>query len=377
MRQRDASGENNPLHAPPRRADQRILSATLGDPIRIPDSFGDLWSCTLAADGTVFTVADDTTGFGNSCESNLALHRLDGTPPDLVGLTVNAMEEFGRFTAIELEDGTHWKAISVAAIDGALYMTVARMRYMQYPAWLQESHDASIIRSDDGGATWTPAPRVGEATFRGRSFSTPFFIEHGADGGGGFDEYVYAVSNDGVWADGLGMKIGRVRRDRIARLDPSDWEFFHGFGPYQQLVEAHLEAEAPVGDPLWSPRADDARYMFSSPGQTSMTGVHYIPGLDTYVMPQWHHPLLHIETFPARWQTTQLRFYEASRPWGPWSLFHVADSHPEGFYNPTLPLPWLSEDGTRGWLLASGDFTPPDHPYYALWTIPIEFELAT
>ena len=70
-------------------------------------------------------------------------------------------------------------------------------------------------------------PEIGHSMFPGRTFSTPFFVQHGKDDKRQDDSdlYVYAVSNDGAWNNGSWMTLGRVPRDRIARLAAKDWEF--------------------------------------------------------------------------------------------------------------------------------------------------------
>jgi hypothetical protein len=68
------------------------------------------------------------------------------------------------------------------------------------------------------------------------------------------------------------MTLGRVRRERIGRLDPGDWEFVQRLG-----------AE---GQPLWGRRYDTAQSIFRAPGRTSMTGRHYIAPLGLYILPQ-------------------------------------------------------------------------------------------
>ena len=210
-------------------APKRIVSARLGKPIRYPQSHGDLWTATWADDNEVYTVSDDTQGFDGACSSNLALNRISGVlPPDVHGQTVNSMSQFGGWGEIRKEDGAMWKACGLASIDGALYMTVSRHLNPDYAPWIQQTWDASIIRSIGQGKTWTPAPKLDHAMFPGRMFSTPFFVMYGRDGSG-MGDYVYAVSNDGAWNNGNWMTMGRVRRDRIARLNSADWEFVHNY----------------------------------------------------------------------------------------------------------------------------------------------------
>jgi len=359
----------------------QIRAASLGEAILCPDSAGDTWTAAWADDGELYVSSDDTSAFHGACHSNLAISRLTGdVPPALKGATVNCMREFGVESENRREDGGMWKACGLTCVDGVLYLAVSRHltcptepgpvptgywegRYS--PFWIQETWDASIIKSADHGKTWSPAPQRGHSMFPGRAFSTPFFVQYGKDGQGtkdGADQYVYAVSNDGAWNNGNWMILGRVRKDRISQLNPSDWEFVHGYD------EQHR--------PIWHPRYDSALYTFRAPGHASMTGIHYNPGLELYIMPQWYYPDL---ADPARrFKHTRLEFYQAPAPWGPWSLFHTQDFESESWYNPCIPSKFVGNDGKHFWLFVAGDFlgaAKPAQTYYGLWMIPVTLEV--
>jgi len=352
----------------------RIVKAQLGDAVRLPSCSGDVWTATWADDDNLYAVTDDTTGFGKACDSNLAVHRImGGPPPNIQGMTVNPMKEFGKRGELK-GDQASWKASGLACIDGVLYLAVSRHYYdgvgdtsadRARHFWIQETWDASIIKSTDHGKTWSAAPKLGHAMFPGRVFSNPFFVHYGKDGKGtkdGADRYVYAVSNDGSWNNGNWMVLGRVSRGLIERLDADDWEFVHGFQEQ--------------GLPIWRPRHDNALYIFRSPSGASMTGVHYIAPLDLYIMPQWHYPRL--DDPKRRWKVTQWEFYSAPAPWGPWTLFHTQDFEPQGFYNPGIPSKFISEDGRKFWIFTAGDFTgyQQSNNFYGLNMLPVTLEVA-
>jgi hypothetical protein len=352
---------------------KRILKARIGKPIRLPNCWGDVWTTTWADDDNLYTVSDDTTGFNKACNSNLAVHRITGgPPPNIEGVTVNPMSEFGKAGELK-EDGASWKATGLTCVDGVLYLALSRHYYdgvgdeSDNPVqrfWIQETWDASIIKSTDHGKTWSPAPKLRHAMFPGRLFSNPFFVQYGKDGQGSKDDadkYVYAVSNDGAWNNGNWMTLGRVSRGLMARLDPDDWEFVHGYDKN--------------GDPIWRPRQDNALYIFRSPGNTSMTGIHYIRGLDLYIMPQWYYP--HLDEPKRRWKVTRWEFYSAPAPWGPWTLFHTQDFEPQSFYNPSIPSKIISEDGREFWIFVAGNFKENEQPdnVYGLNMIPVTLEV--
>jgi hypothetical protein len=342
--------------------DKRIASARLGDVVRVPgEVFGDTWSTCEGPGATLFAAADDSKGFGDVCFSNLCVNTLDGSAPKLTGTTVNPMTGYGAMCETG-PDLANWKACGITAVDGSLFLTVSRHHYMKPPFWRQEAWDASIVRSDDAGQTWTAVPALGHATFPGQNFATPIFIDYGPDvtnAPHGGDSYVYALSTTGHWNNGHAMTLGRVRRDRIARLDAADWEFAHGFAENG----APDLSDEPPGLPVWRPRHDTALPVFLAPGRTGMAGATWAPALGLYILPQWHFPHLDRPN-PLRWQHSRWEFYSAPAPWGPWTRFFTADFAPQGFYNPSIPSRFLTDDGTGLWLLTCGDFST--HAYYAL-----------
>ena len=347
------------------RTEPRVVNATLGEAIRYPGSHGDLWTATWAGDGELYAVSDDTTGINKQANSNLALNRFSGrVPPDIRGVTVNPMKQFGRWGELRKEDGAMWKACGLASIDGVLYMTVSRHLNPDYAPWIQQTWDASIIMSHDHGATWTPAaaPNLNGSMFPGRVFSTAFFVLYGKDGQDAADGYVYAVSNDGSWNNGNWMTLGRVRRDALAGLDAGDWEFVHGYDG--------------KGGVIWRPRHDSAVQIFRNPGRTSMTGIHYIAPLGLYILPQWYYT--HLDDDARRWKATCLEFYHAPAPWGPWTRFHAQDFEPEGWYNPSIPAKYISGDGRSMWVFVAGDWTTSADPkaYYGLWMMEMKLKVA-
>lgn len=344
-----------------------IVRAHIDDALRVPDSHGDVWSTTWADDGALYSVADDSTGFAEACSSNLAIHRISGdTPTDLRGETFNCMSAFGTLSQLGL-DHASWKANGLACIGGVLYLAVSRHHYMNDNFPIQQTWDATIVKSTDHGESWSAAPPTGEPfdtpMFPGHTFSTPFFVHYGQDGQGeahGADSYVYATSSDGVWNNGSSMTVGRVRRDRLGRLNPSDWEFVNGYDQNRQ--------------PVWGRRHDAALYTFRAPGQTSMTGIHYVSPLGLYILPQWHYPQLQPYEEPRSWQVSQFDFYQAPAPWGPWTLFYSQRFDPYGWYNPCIPAKFISEDGRTLWIFSAGDFHTGT--YYSLHTMRMTLDVA-
>lgn len=366
----------------PTQSKAPLLRAQLGEAIRYPESHGDLWTATWADDDNLYVASDDTQGFDKGCSSNLAINKMTGNmPPDVHGVTINGMKEYGGWGELRKEDGAMWKACGLTSVNGVLYLSVSRHLNPDYAPWIQQTWDATIVKSADHGKTWSAAPRLDRAMFPGRVFSTPFFVQYGKDGQGtrdGADQYIYAVSNDGTWNNGNWMTLGRVHRDHIARLDPNDWEFVHGYdwkgGVIWQAggLVTHRDGKGGV---IWQPRWDDAVQTFRNPGRTSMTGIHHIAPLDLYILPQWYYT--HLEDEARRWKATCLEFYYASAPWGPWTLFHSQCFEPQGWYNPCIPAKFISGDGKSMWVFVAGDWTTCDttHGLYGLWMMPMRLEV--
>jgi hypothetical protein len=320
----------------------------------------------------LFSVADDSRGFGDVCSSNLCINKLEGMPPDLSGETINPMAVFGVMTETGPDLG-HWKACGMTSVGDDLFVSVSRMHYMRAPYWKQQAWDSSLIKSSDGGATWTPAPHFGRAMFPGQNFATPGFIDYGRDvtnAPDGADRYLYALSTTGHWNNGHSVTLGRVLRSKVALLDPGDWQFAHGFYP-----DARPDlTEKPWEDLVWRSRHETAFPVHESAGRCGATNATWVPALNLYIMPQWHYPSILERGQPERWQHSRWEFYSAPAPWGPWSLFLTHDFDPEGFYNPLFASRFVSEDGTRMWFLTCGDFDTWNYYQLHVGELRIEIE---
>jgi hypothetical protein len=354
------------------RPSRPIVAAKLGTYVGYKDSDGDVWTTTWADDDNLYTVADDTWGWRKACKSNLAVHKLTGNDPArLDGVTINAMTEYGSSAEVG-KDGCNWKANGMTCVDGVLYLAVSRHRYgKNAPGRNQTAQNASIIESSDHGATWTRTATENQTKpmFPGRRFGAPFFVEYQKDGkvrdasgrwvlpphGGA--KYVYALSCDGFWENGNNMILGRVRRDRIGRLDAADWQYYKGGDG--------------LADSSWTSEMNQAALVLNDPGHISMCSIQYLSGLNRYVMLQWYWTTKD-QVFDL--STTVWEFYESPMPWGPWKKFHSHTYRPEAFYNPCIASKFISDDGRTMTVLAAGDFKK--HVYYHLHVIPLTLTVA-
>jgi hypothetical protein len=340
-------------------------SVRVNEPIAVPDSDGDCWLPAWTADGTVYTPSDDTDGFRKAGSSNLAFNRLEGDDvTKLQGTTVNLMTDYGK-RGENGADGCSWKSSGCYAVDGVIYWVVARHIYggkTGDPLRRQTAQNASIIKSTDGGRTWTRSVKDNyeRPTFPGRRFATPYFIQYGQDGRAAVDNadrYVYAISNNGFWDNGDNQILGRVARDKIGDLRGADWQFYTGGDGMQ--------------DSAWSTNMHKAKLLLSAPGKLGMTGAVFVPGLRRYLMIGWYYPAGG-GVMPKGSARTIWDFYEAPKPWGPWKKFASKEFQPQGYYSTEIFPKFSSNDGRRLWAMTAGDFM--NKKLYHLTIVPFELE---
>jgi hypothetical protein len=333
-----ASAWNSPATADPARstaAQRGALTATatgFGTPLYYPDIVGDTYFNTVGADGSILATSDDSRGANGACANRggdiVILHASGTGPKHLTVTTVNCMVSYGpRGGGKASPDGCSWKTGGITRIGVTVYVAVARQLHQcsvgLQANGLQPSFDASIIKSSDGGRTWTnpwgvtgsngAAPPYDstlnryQAMFPGQSFSAPFFIQYGpgntqtADGA---DKYLYAVSNDGFAYNGSYLHLGRVPLAKVQTAGA--WEFYHGaIGG-----AGRFWASSPVG----ATRVLHAQHGLSQPA------IQYLPTVQRYVLTTFSYTRAAAD-FPTSAETpyTRIRIYSAPKPWGPWT----------------------------------------------------------
>ena len=341
-------------------ASQPLGAVKVGTPIPLPDNQGDTWVAAWADDDNLYLPSNDTAGFHNAAQGNIAFNRITGSDPRrLSGTTVNPMLDYGQ-GGQEGADKCTWKSSGCTWLAGALYWVVARHCYGEKsgdPHRRQTARNASIIKSTDLGRTWSrPASaNYQHPMFPGRRFATPYFIEYGrsrvdADNAG---PYIYALSNNGFWDCGDDMVLGRVRKSKMALLNGADWEFFTGGDGMRPAV--------------WSRKADDAKPVIQQPGKLGMTGAVYLPARRRYLMIGWYYPLGggKMEGAPTH---TVWDFYEAPRPWGPWNKIRSYPSSPQGYYSPEISPKFQTEN--QVFAFTAGNWN--NKVVYRLTVVPLE-----
>jgi hypothetical protein len=330
-----------------------ILSVSVGQPAPLPDNAGDTWVSAWAKSGALYSPSDDTEGFRKVGAANIAFNRIDGDDPlKLTGVTINPMSDYGA-AGEELADGCTWKSSGCYAVDGALYWVVARHKYGETSGDAnrrQTAANASIILSTNAGRTWVRSARENYESpmFPGRRFATPYFIEYGQDGEAGpdnSDKYVYALSNNGFWDNGDNLILGRVAREKLRNLLGADWEYYAG------------------GDGLesqnWVRDMNRAMLVLDSPGKLGMNGAVYIPELGRYLMIAWYYPAGGGKLKDACRETVW-DFYQASKPWGPWTKISSHRFSPQGYYSPQVCPKFNRDSGHSLFVFTAGNWNNPE-----------------
>jgi hypothetical protein len=293
--------------------------------LQISNSHGDEWAPTWADDGNLYSGNDDGTSFGGIAERSMAFGKLTGDDPyNLAGTTVSDMAGYGETSP--KPDHANWKTMNSYCVDGVLYMFVTRCLYPDQARDPVNRHifkNSSIIKSTDHGLTWTrPATESYDAPmFPGLSFGSPYFVWYGKDGAASVDnadKFVYAVANNGHFEDGDNYILGRVPKNKLPALNAADWQFYNG-------GDGMLDGN-------WTGEINQSKSILQDPTNCSMTGMTYIPAFGRYVMVVWHYVTYNLRTDPR----TINDYYEAPKPWGPWTKFKTVKTEQLGWYVPIV-----------------------------------------
>jgi hypothetical protein len=297
---------------------------------------GDTFPMTWAADGEIYTSAGDP-GWGSS-KDGLDVEKFTGGPENYHIDKVNEMPDYTG------PGGTGPKPTGMISVNGVLYLGVQNLLGKKAPAHgtaSQHGSDASILRSDDYGKTWTPG-RNTAPMFPGHLFGGPAFINFGKDNSGAKDHYVYAVTSD-QWDNGSDLRLGRVPNDKIQ--DAASWEWVGSFEN---------------GKPVWTKNLTSATPILSDDRYISIPEMVYLSKIKRYLLLTWREKK---DFDPA--YGSELIIYDSPEPWGPFSVVDYEPSWESIAFNPycpRIPLKWMEDDGITGWMQCSGNwgFNSPD-----------------
>jgi hypothetical protein len=334
-------------------------------------------------DETVKRYLDEAEALGVA-GSTVVFNTLTGDDPySLVGTTITTMPEYyaldqqtirdaqyfkahGHLPAEQLSDRCTWKSSGCTYVDGRLYWALTRNGYGEMagdPLSRETQQNTTIIVSDDGGQTWSPKAEeaLAHPTFPGTGFAAPYFIDYGEsdERPHGAERYVYAMSNDGFWDNGDFLVLGRVPREKLARLNGADWEFLVG--------------EDGADDANWGPDPSLARHVLERYGRLGRSGINYLADRGRYLTIRWHYPAgggkIDWPESVGVTDETVWDFYESPTPWGPWVQCGAHAFFPAGYYVPAILPLWQSAD--RVYVLTAGDFRKPAE-HYKLTVVPID-----
>ena len=118
---------------------------------------------------------------------------------------------------------------------------------------------------------------------------------------------------------------------RRINLDINPGDFITVMGP-SGAGKSTLLSILGMLDDNWTGEIDRAKPILQDPLNCSMTGMTYIPNLGRYVMVVWHYTTYNLRTDPRTINT----YYEAPKPWGPWTKFKTIDTDKLGWYVPIV-----------------------------------------
>lgn len=318
-------------------------------------SDGDLWPSCWSDDDALYSANGDGSGFGSTM-SDIVMNRITGSPAsnDLAGVGLGFGDDLGQVWSGE--DFTR-KPTGMLCVGGSLYLVVQDLRrdFNEAPA-------ATIARSDDHGRTWSwdaAAPMFDDGVF-----TTIWFADYGKDSERAPDPaYAYAYGLDGNWRDSFDDSVPDPTDLFLARVpvasvqDASTWEFFAGDpGDDEPTWTADIRHKRPVlTDTRRQYATDDTQ---TEPGATAVTG-ETVGTRDLSVLSQGG-----VTYLPQRgrylytsWTELTFEFYEAPRPWGPWTLLLSEDFGPYpwttdryGGYATTAPSKFVADDETTLWV---------------------------
>ncbi|HEX2034287.1 MAG TPA: DUF4185 domain-containing protein [Chloroflexota bacterium] len=306
--------------------------AGLDDPVRRDDLDGDNWPITWAGDDRQYAAYGDGWGcrpVERHTKLNTGMVRLSGNPPGFCG-EEQPMPWFGGGA-----QDPNLKGCGLLAVDGVLYHFL-RLQ-VDVPGRAQRRQLASgLIWSRDLGGTWEGMTYAAEARdlqlfFEepDHAFHSPTFLQAGQDYALAQDGFVYLYSpREDERRRNDHLDLARVPRDRVT--ERGAYEFFAGMeGNDRASWTRDVGARVPV---------------LRFPG-------HIAPGDVVFHSPSGRYLLLTCQSWESvKEAPSQLAFFDAPHPWGPWTQVGYVSAWGSGRdgdcrYDPRLPVKWIAPDG--------------------------------
>ena len=317
-------------------------------------SEGDLFPTCWASDDNLYTAWGDGVGFnpanthdpGSDDFVDIGAGKITGSDPaNLDGVNTALKDQILPIwpwkAGSDFSNNYYRKPTGMLCVGNTLYMAVQKMART-----LDNVPEATIVKSIDGGTTWTN-PGV---MFTGAQFTTMWFADFGKGGAssglGENDGYAYVYGIDGSWrtsskagvVDPVDVYLARVPKATV--LDKTTWQFWAGNNTWgtmaQRVAVLHDERRFYIQETNGGAVTE---------GTTAIAqgGVTFNPALNRYIYSSWdewgHH------------------FFEAPRPWGPWSILADRDftrnqdtAQSYSGYGTSLISKFTSTDGRTMWL---------------------------
>ena len=112
---------------------------------------------------------------------------------------------------------------------------------------------------------------------------------------------------------------------------------------------------------------DEATAVVKKPLGLGMGGAFYLAAHRRYLMIGWYYPAGGGKMKDAATHTVW-DFYEAPRPWGPWTRIGSYDSSPQGYYSPQICPKFQTKN--QIFALTAGNWNNP--AVYRLTVVPLE-----
>lgn len=299
----------------------------------------DNWPTTWSNDDNQYAMWGDGDGFGgngNSTHTSLGVARIKGDSQSYQGINVyGGIAPACPAAAQDMIQGkSHGAPLS---LKGVLY------------AWITPGSDASgyqsfsLYKSLDKGCHWAKLGVSFARTTYGISFGG--FVQFGKDNGSAIDSYVYTVATAVSNASDLNIvqRPGSVLLLRVpaASIEVQGmYEFFTG------LVNAQ---------PTWSSDVSKAKAVYQDPaGVGPFAQMSYVPELGRFVYTNQHG-----NGSDASGTHSLLTMAQASRPWGPWSVFYrdlfgATQILPNTLFQWNFAPKWYREGGSSFTLIFTG-----------------------
>lgn len=389
----------HPLEIPRSTAVTGFEWTAARQPCPIPGIHNDTHPMTWAADGEIYLSAGDPNYiFEDGRYRHMPWQEAFKNPniyPHMGGLDIEKLTGYGFDFGIEPINtmpglmgpgGNGPKPSGMISVNGSLYLAAQNLLGKKPPAHKEKSQhgsDATILRSDDFGATWYPDIQTGlmemeakfydrpnwrwlnppeertgwkgwEPMFPGWKFGGPSFVQFGRDNADAVDSYVYAISGD-QWDNGSQLRLGRVPRDDILNLEAWAW--------------AEVQEDGRV---KWNRDLDGSKPVLTIEGHLGLPEMVYLPSIGRYLLLTWGlHKDFHVEA------GSELTILESENPWGPFRLVfyeEIWDSIEICPYCPRLPLKWFDAVSFTGWVVHSGSWHTVEH--YTIHVRPFRLTVA-